>query len=182
MNITKAESHVIYSLWTVMRLRSMQHKLMSRLIIAVVSGRRPTPYQQLKHCNPTPSVLCSWLLDIHSSSKQYKSLISTSILEFPQEKKKMSSSTMTWSTRVLHCSIHWKGKSATKFTFSTPIPPPLCHPSTISTLSLLTLLTCRKALRCWHGNTGYCAEQVHIYCISTLCLCHHPALCAEMFQ
>ncbi|KAK5934275.1 hypothetical protein CgunFtcFv8_014688 [Champsocephalus gunnari] len=96
----------MYSLWTVMRLRSMQHKLMSRLIIAVVSGRRPTPYQQLKHCSPTPSVLCSWLLDIHSSSKQYKSLISTSILEFPLEKKRISSSTMTWSTRVLHCSIH----------------------------------------------------------------------------
>lgn len=52
----------------------------------------------------------------------------------------------------------------------------LAHTAALSQLFLLTLPTCRKALHCCHGNTGYCAEQVHLYCIRMLCLCHHPGL------
>lgn len=36
----------------------------------------------------------------------------------------------------------------------------------------------RSGRHCCHGNTGYRAEQVRLYCISGLRLCHHPGLSA----
>ena len=145
----------MYSLWTVVRSRSTQHNHMSRFIVA----------EEARDCYLTRD----WTTAFRQPVSSHTFL---SGKRGSQSHQRVSSSFL-WKSFLFHCSscnsevqhsgTDWKGKKeakATKFTFKKYLLSELC---------LLTLLTCQKALHCCHGNTEYCAEQVHLYCISTLC-------------